>query len=170
MVAEKYSVITTEIKILKNFLIASPFCSVDIRTLLWFQFYLHNKINSRMNRTGYIYDKIWQILGHDEGAWNHSVWSLWTLPDHRSLLDRLRKNKNVEIYTIDRLCSILHCEIEDIVEHVPEPDERNEHTEKASEKNNPYSEDKKNSLWLWSDAAFLLAVLSVSGRVFLVFL
>lgn len=56
------------------------------------------------------------------------------------------KNKNVEIYTIDRLCSILHCEIEDIVEHVPEPDERNEHTEKASEKNNPYSEDKKNSL------------------------
>ena len=138
MVAEKYSVITTEIKILKNFLIASPFCSVDIRTLLWFQFYLHNKINSRMNRTGYIYDKIWQILGHD--------------------------------YTIDRLCSILHCEIEDIVEHVPEPDERNEHTEKASEKNNPYSEDKKNSLWLWSDAAFLLAVLSVSGRVFLVFL
>ena len=88
----------------------------------------------------------------------------------RSLLDRLRKNKNVEIYTIDRLCSILHCEIEDIVEHVPEPDERNEHTEKASEKNNPYSEDKKNSLWLWSDAAFLLAVLSVSGRVFLVFL
>ena len=31
---EKYSVITTEIKILKNFLIASPFCSVDIRTLL----------------------------------------------------------------------------------------------------------------------------------------
>lgn len=49
-------------------------------------------------------------------------------------------------YTIDRLCSILHCEIEDIVEHVPEPDERNEHTEKASVKNNPYSEDKKNSL------------------------
>ena len=38
----------------------------------------------------------------------------------RSLLDRLRKNKNVEIYTIDRLCSILHCEIEDIVEHIEE--------------------------------------------------
>lgn len=36
------------------------------------------------------------------------------------------KNKNVEIYTIDRLCSILHCEIEDIVEHIPEPDEMNE--------------------------------------------
>ena len=58
----------------------------------------------------------------------------------------ISKNKNVEIYTIDRLCSILHCKIEDIVEHVHEPDERNEHTEKASEKNNPYSEDKKNSL------------------------
>ena len=170
MVAEKYSVITTEIKILKNFLIASPFCSVDIRTLLWFQFYLHNKINSRMNRTGYIYDKIWQILGpmKERGITQYDLYEHYQIT--RSLLDRLRKNKNVEIYTIDRLCSILHCEIEDIVEHVPEPDERNEHTEKASEKNNPYSEDKKNSLWLWSDAAFLLAVLSVSGRVFLVFL
>ncbi len=54
-----------------------------------------------------------------------------TIQITRSLLDRLRKNKNIEIYTIDRLCSILHCEIEDIVEHVPEPDERNEHTEES---------------------------------------
>ena len=62
----------------------------------------------------------------------------------RSLLDRLRKNKNVEIYTIDRLCSILHCEIEDIVEHIPEPDEMNEKTDTKNYTSS--SKDDKNSL------------------------
>ena len=38
----------------------------------------------------------------------------------RSLLDRFRKNKNVEIFTLDRICTILKCNIEDVVEHVPD--------------------------------------------------
>lgn len=86
------------------------------------------------------YDRFWVTM-KERGITQYDLYEHYQIT--RSLLDRLRKNKNVEIYTIDRLCSILHCEIEDIVEHVPEPDERNEHTEKASEKNNPYSEDKK---------------------------
>lgn len=89
------------------------------------------------------YDRFWVTM-KERGITQYDLYEHYQIT--RSLLDRLRKNKNVEIYTIDRLCSILHCEIEDIVEHVPEPDERYEHTEKASEKNNPYSEDKKNSL------------------------
>ena len=113
------------------------------------------------------YDRFWVTM-KERGITQYDLYEHYQIT--RSLLDRLRKNKNVEIYTIDRLCSILHCEIEDIVEHVPEPDERNEHTEKASEKNNPYSEDQNNSRSLRPDAAVLLAVLSVSGRVFLVFL
>lgn len=32
-------------------------------------------------------------------------------------LDRLRKNKNISTYTIDQLCSILHCRSEDIAEY-----------------------------------------------------
>lgn len=39
---------------------------------------------------------------------------------NRSQLDRLRKNKNVEIITIDRLCNILHCRVEDVMEHFPD--------------------------------------------------
>ena len=31
-------------------------------------------------------------------------------------LDRLRKNGNVNIYTLDRLCYILDCNLEDIAE------------------------------------------------------
>lgn len=89
------------------------------------------------------YDRFWVTM-KERGITQYDLYEHYQIT--RSLLDRLRKNKNVEIYTIDRLCSILHCKIEDIVEHVPEPDERNEHKEKASVKNNPYSEDKKNSL------------------------
>jgi len=33
-------------------------------------------------------------------------------------LDRLRKNGNVSTYTLDQLCQILHCKLEDIAEFV----------------------------------------------------
>ena len=36
------------------------------------------------------------------------------------LLDRLRHNKNIEVNTIDKLCNILKCRVEDIMEHVPD--------------------------------------------------
>ncbi|MBP5654726.1 MAG: helix-turn-helix transcriptional regulator [Clostridiales bacterium] len=34
-------------------------------------------------------------------------------------LDRLRKNAPVNTYTLDKLCSILNCKIEDIAEYKP---------------------------------------------------
>lgn len=37
-------------------------------------------------------------------------------------LDRLRKNGNVSTYTLDQLCRILGCGLEDIAEYVPEED------------------------------------------------
>lgn len=37
---------------------------------------------------------------------------------NRSQIDRLRKNQNIETNTIDRLCNILHCNVEDIMEHI----------------------------------------------------
>lgn len=33
-------------------------------------------------------------------------------------LDRLRKNENVSTYTIDQLCRILDCRLEDIAEYI----------------------------------------------------
>ena len=35
-------------------------------------------------------------------------------------LDRLRKNGNVNTYTLDRLCEILNCELSDIAEYISE--------------------------------------------------
>lgn len=33
-------------------------------------------------------------------------------------LDRLRKNENVNTYTLDQLCRILNCGLEDITEYI----------------------------------------------------
>ena len=44
-----------------------------------------------------------------------------------SFLDKLRHNENVEIRSLDILCSILDCDFGDIVEHIPdnaEPEEK----------------------------------------------
>lgn len=35
-------------------------------------------------------------------------------------LDRLRKNNPVSTATIDNLCSILHCNVSDIMKHTPD--------------------------------------------------
>ena len=35
-------------------------------------------------------------------------------------LDRLRKNGNISTYTLNQLCAILHCRLEDIAEDVEE--------------------------------------------------
>ena len=37
-------------------------------------------------------------------------------------LDRLRKNENVNSYTLDTLCRILNCPLSDIAEYRSEPD------------------------------------------------
>jgi len=38
-------------------------------------------------------------------------------------LDRLRKNQNVSTYTLDALCRILSCELSDIAEFCPDPED-----------------------------------------------
>lgn len=89
------------------------------------------------------YDRFWVTM-KERGITQYDLYEHYEIT--RSLLDRLRKNKNIEIFTIDRLCSILHCDIEDIVEHIPDPDEMNNNPKEISEKNNSSSENEKNSL------------------------
>lgn len=36
----------------------------------------------------------------------------------RSLIDRLKHNKPITTVTINDLCNILHCKVEDIMEHI----------------------------------------------------
>ena len=65
------------------------------------------------------YDRLWETM-KKRGITQYDLYTHYNIT--RSLLDRLRKNENTELYTLDRLCTILDCNIEDIVEHVPDKD------------------------------------------------
>ena len=60
------------------------------------------------------YDRLWQTM-KEKVITQYDLYTTYHI--NRSQLDRLRHNKNVEVYTIDRLCNILHCQVEDIMEH-----------------------------------------------------
>lgn len=38
----------------------------------------------------------------------------------RSLIDRLKHNKPISTVTINDLCNILHCRVEDILQYIPD--------------------------------------------------
>ena len=59
------------------------------------------------------YDRLWETM-KEKGVTQYDLYTYHNV--NRSQLDRLRKNKNVQTNTIDRLCNILHCNIEDIME------------------------------------------------------
>ena len=63
------------------------------------------------------YDRLWETM-KQRGISQYALYTHHNI--NRSQLDRLRKNKNVETNTIDRLCNILHCRVEDIMEHIPD--------------------------------------------------
>lgn len=63
------------------------------------------------------YDRLWETMKKKE----ISQYDLYTHHNvNRSQLDRLRQNRNVEVNTIDKLCNILDCKVEDIMEHFPD--------------------------------------------------
>ena len=63
------------------------------------------------------YDRLWQTMEQR----SITQYDLYTHHGvNRSLLNRLRHNQNIEINTIDKLCNILHCNVEDIMEHIPD--------------------------------------------------
>lgn len=64
-----------------------------------------------------IYDRLWKTM-EKRGVTQYDLYTHHNV--NRSLLDRLRHNQNIEVNTIDRLCNILHCKVEDILEHIPD--------------------------------------------------
>lgn len=63
------------------------------------------------------YDRLWQTM-KQQGVSQYDLYTHYNV--NRSQLNRLRHNENVEINTIDKLCNILQCRIEDIMEHFPD--------------------------------------------------
>lgn len=65
-----------------------------------------------------VYDRLWQRMKSK----NISQYKL--IKDYHfssGQLDRLRKNENISTYTLNRLCEILDCNLEDIAEYKVDP-------------------------------------------------
>lgn len=63
------------------------------------------------------YDRLWQAM-KQQGVSQYDLYTHYNV--NRSQLNRLRHNENVEVNTIDKLCNILQCRVEDIMEHFPD--------------------------------------------------
>lgn len=64
-----------------------------------------------------VFDKLWQTMA-EKGITQYKLIKEYSFSTGQ--LDRLRKNGNVNTYTLDRLCAILDCELSDIAEYVSE--------------------------------------------------
>lgn len=63
------------------------------------------------------YDRLWRTM-KQRGITQYDLYTHYNV--NRSQINRLRHNENVEVNTIDKLCNILHCQVEDIMEHFPD--------------------------------------------------
>jgi len=63
-----------------------------------------------------VYDKLWALLKEK----NISQYRLNNAGISHSTLTRLKRNQVVNTETIDKLCTMLSCRVEDIMEYVEE--------------------------------------------------
>ena len=64
-----------------------------------------------------VYTRLWQTM-QERGISQYKL-----IKEHKfssGQLDRLRKNEYISTFTINQLCSILHCRVEDILEYIPD--------------------------------------------------
>lgn len=61
-----------------------------------------------------VYDRLWTTLKR-RGISQYRLIKEYHVSTGQ--LDRLRKNGNVSTYTLNQLCKILHCKLEDIAEY-----------------------------------------------------
>ena len=63
-----------------------------------------------------VFDKLWETM-QKKGVSQYQLMKQYGVSAGQ--LDRLRKNANVNCYTLDRLCEILRCSLSDIEEYRP---------------------------------------------------
>lgn len=64
-----------------------------------------------------VFDKLWKTM-KDRGISQYKLIKEYGISTGQ--LDRLRKNENVNSYTLNQLCAILHCKLEDVAEYIEE--------------------------------------------------
>ena len=61
-----------------------------------------------------VYDRLWETMKR-RGVSQYKLIKEYGISNGQ--LDRLRKNHNVNTYTLDQLCRILECDLSDIAEY-----------------------------------------------------
>lgn len=61
-----------------------------------------------------VYDRLWETM-RKKGISQYKLIKEYGFSSGQ--LDRLRKGENVNVYTLDTLCKILDCAVEDIIEY-----------------------------------------------------
>ena len=61
-----------------------------------------------------IFDRLWATM-KEKGVSQYKLIKEYKISTGQ--LDRLRKNENVNTYTLDQLCRILNCSLDDIAEY-----------------------------------------------------
>ncbi|MBO5316444.1 MAG: helix-turn-helix transcriptional regulator [Clostridia bacterium] len=64
-----------------------------------------------------IYDRLWKTM-KEKGISQYKLLNEYKISSGQ--LDRLRKNSGVSTNTLDNLCKILDCRLEDIAEYIPD--------------------------------------------------
>ena len=62
-----------------------------------------------------VFDRLWKTM-KERGLSQYKLIKEYKISTGQ--LDRLRKNENVNTYTLDQLCRILNCGLEDIAEFI----------------------------------------------------
>lgn len=61
-----------------------------------------------------VFDRLWTTM-KEKGVSQYKLIKEYKISTGQ--LDRLRKNENVNTYTLDQLCKILNCSLDDIAEY-----------------------------------------------------
>ena len=61
-----------------------------------------------------VFDRLWTTM-KEKGVSQYKLIKEYKISTGQ--LDRLRKNENVNTYTLDHLCKILNCSLDDIAEY-----------------------------------------------------
>lgn len=61
-----------------------------------------------------VFDRLWTTM-KEKGVSQYKLIKEYKISTGQ--LDRLRKNENVNTYTLDQLCRILNCSLDDIAEY-----------------------------------------------------
>lgn len=64
-----------------------------------------------------VYDRLWETM-KKKGISQYKLLKEYGFSSGQ--LDRIRKGESITIYTLNSLCEILNCTVEEIIEYIPE--------------------------------------------------